>query len=251
VQFFHQKDKRDSFYKALSKSHPNVGEEALQLFDQWWRNNIEFEIYVTSISEHDDSEDTHGRLSMWRAFGRVPSARAAIVMKLPGPDTASGLRVAMSPVAYFDYPDVEKQLKKVITNITRHKDFLRSLPKDRVRDTVFITMLNAAVSLKHEGFREEKEWRIVYVPRIHLSNLITYNTEIIDGVPQLVYKIPLQDSPDNDVVGVEIPALVDRVIIGPTAYPIPMAQAFILALHNAGVTDTASRVVVSNIPIRP
>jgi hypothetical protein len=70
VRFFQQKDKRDAFYKALNKIHPNVGEEALQLFDQWWRNNIEFEVYVTSISEDDDSEDTHGRLSMWRAFGR-------------------------------------------------------------------------------------------------------------------------------------------------------------------------------------
>ena len=172
-------------------------------------------------------------------------------MRLSGPDTASGLHVTLSPVAYFDYPNVEKQLKKVITNITKHQDFLRSLSKDRVRDVVFITMLNAAVSLKHEGFREEREWRIIYVPRVHQSKLIMYNTEIIDGVPQLVYKIPLQDSPDDDVVGVEIPALVDRVIIGPTAYPIPMAQAFILALHNAGVTDAGSRVVVSNIPIRP
>jgi hypothetical protein len=251
LQFFQHQDKRDSFYKALNKCHPNVGEEALLLFDQWWRNNIEYEIYVTSVSEHDDSEDTHGRLSMWRAFGRVPSARAAIVMKLPGPDAASGLRVALSPVAYFDYPNVEKQLKKVINNIKKHQEFLGSLPKDRVKDIVFITILNAAVSLKHEGFREEREWRIIYVPKIHQSKMITFNTEVIEGVPQLVYKIPLQDSPDEDIVGVKIPSIVDRVIIGPTAYPIPMAHAFVLALHNAGVTDAGSRVVISNIPLRP
>jgi hypothetical protein len=112
-------------------------------------------------------------------------------------------------------------------------------------------LLNAAVSLKHEGFREEREWRIVYVPRIHQSKLMLFNTDIIEGIPQLVYKIPLKDSPADDVVGVEIPTLVDRVIIGPTAYAVTMAQAFVVALHNAGVVDPALRVVVSGIPLRP
>jgi hypothetical protein len=171
--------------------------------------------------------------------------------KLPRPEAVLGLRVTLSPVAYFDYDNVEKQLKKVISNIKKHKDFLKTLDKERLRDAVFITLLNAAVSLKHEGFREEREWRIVYVPRVHQSKVVSFNTEIIDGVPQLIYKIPLKDSPEDDVVGVEIPMLVDRVIIGPSAYPIPISHAFALALYNAGMTDAGSRVVVSNIPLRP
>jgi hypothetical protein len=52
-------------------------------------------------------------------------------------------------------------------------------------------------------------------------------------------------------VGVEIPELVDRIIIGPTAYPVPMAQAFALPLHSTGVPDAGNRVVVLNIPIMP
>ena len=251
LQFFSQPEKRGAFCKALNACHPNVGEEALHFFDQWWQNNIQFEIYVTSISEHDDSEDTYGRLSMWRAFGRVPAARAAIVMKLPRPEAVTGLHVTLSPVAYFDYINVEKQLKKVISNIKKHNEFRKTLEKDRLRDAVFITLLNAAVSLKHEGFREEREWRIVYVPRIHQSKVVSFNTEIIEGVPQLVYKIPLKDSPEDGIVGVEIATLVDRVIIGPSAYPVPISQAFALALYNAGMTDAGTRVVVSNIPLRP
>jgi hypothetical protein len=91
LQFFSQPEKRSTFCKALNGCYADVGEEALQLFDQWWRNNIQFEIYVTSISEHDDSEDVHGRLSMWRGFGRVPAARAPIVMKVPMDNSAIGL----------------------------------------------------------------------------------------------------------------------------------------------------------------
>ena len=251
LQFFSNEKKRTGFYQALNKCHAGVGEEALQLFDEWWRNNIQFEIYVTSVSEHADTEDAHGRLSMWRAFGHVSGARAAIVMRLPEPAEALGLRVMLSPVAYFNYVELEKQLNRVIRSIKQHKEFLASLPRDIVKEMMFITLLNAAVSLKHEGFREEREWRIVYIPRVHQSKLLLSNTEIIEGVPQLVYKIPLKDSQEDDVVGVEIPALVDRVIIGPTAYPIPIAHAFMIALQNAGVTDAASRIVVSNIPLRP
>jgi hypothetical protein len=62
LQFFSQAEKRAAFCKALNSCHPNVGEDALQFFDEWWRNNIQFEIYVASISEHDDSEDVHGRI---------------------------------------------------------------------------------------------------------------------------------------------------------------------------------------------
>jgi hypothetical protein len=52
------------------------------------------------------------------------------------------------------------------------------------------------------------------------------------------------------VDGLEIPAILDRVIIGPTQYPIPMVTAFTDALRKAGVPNPESRVFLSNIPLR-
>ena len=109
----------------------------------------------------------------------------------------------------------------------------------------------AAVSLKHEGFSEEREWRLVYFPDLDPSPLILQSTETIDGTPQIICKIPLHDDPTHDVVGIEIPTLVDRVIIGPTTYPIVVHGAFVAALNAANVTDAVSRVVMSGIPLRP
>ncbi len=111
-------------------------------------------------------------------------------------------------------------------------------------------LVTAAVSLKHEGFKEEREWRVIYIPQIYQSKLVSFSTEIIEGVPQIIHKIPLQDSPADGVIGVAIPTLVDRVIIGPTAYPVTMGAAFAVALHQAGVANPASRVVASGIPLR-
>ena len=73
---------------------------------------------------------------------------------------------------------------------------------------------------------------------------------MISGVPQPVYKIPLNDLPDEGLVGLRIPELVDRVIIGPTDYPLAMFDAFTDALHEAGVEKPHERVFVSNIPLR-
>jgi hypothetical protein len=88
VEFFREPKRRDPFYKAFKEGRAGVEEEAVQLFNQWW-NSIRFNTYIASISEHDDSEDTHGRLSMWRAFGGIPT-RAAIVMKPPAQNAAEG-----------------------------------------------------------------------------------------------------------------------------------------------------------------
>jgi transcriptional regulator with XRE-family HTH domain len=106
------------------------------------------------------------------------------------------------------------------------------------------------VSLKHIGFVEEREWRVIYIPDVNRSELIAPGIEVIGGVPQIIFKVPLEEMPSKNVIGVGIPALVDRVIIGPTAYPGPMYSAFVAVLEGAGVPDARSRVVLSGIPLR-
>jgi hypothetical protein len=111
-------------------------------------------------------------------------------------------------------------------------------------------LASGAVSIKHIGFHEEKEWRVIYLPRANPSKMITSSTEVSGGVPQIIHKIPLREDAHNDVTGIGIPALIDRIIIGPTVYAAPMYTTFVATLIEAGMTDAASRVVVSGIPIR-
>lgn len=127
---------------------------------------------------------------------------------------------------------------------------LRSISRDEMRNLIFYMLIAAAVSLKHAGFAEEREWRVIYLPDLNPSKLIEQAIEVIQGIPQIVYKIPLVDSSVNDVVGVSVHILVDRVIIGPSAYPIAMYSAFMKVLREAGIIDAASRVVMSGIPSR-
>ena len=67
-KFFSVPSQASTFISAVDACAQGAAKEALTLFDGWWKQS-KFDIYVTSISEHDKREDQYGRLSMWRAFG--------------------------------------------------------------------------------------------------------------------------------------------------------------------------------------
>jgi hypothetical protein len=104
-------------------------------------------------------------------------------------------------------------------------------------------LMTEVVCHKHEGFREEREWRAIYAPARWPSALMEQDMKVISGVPQLIYKVPLDDE-------FHLKHLLDRVIVGPTQYPVPIAQAFVSELLKVGVSDATNRVFISNIPIR-
>jgi hypothetical protein len=91
---------------------------------------------------------------------------------------------------------------------------------------VFNFLLATVVTLKHEAFHEEREWRVIYSPKRLPSQLMEQGTETIHGVPQIIHKIPLTGPPPDDLAGLDIPSMLDRVIIGPTQYAGPMWEAF-------------------------
>jgi hypothetical protein len=116
--------------------------------------------------------------------------------------------------------------------------------------TVFTTLTSAVICLKHEGFHEEKEWRVIHHPGRMPSPFIDSSVEVISGLPQRVYKIHFKNDPASGLTGLEPSELIDRIIIGPTQFPWVMGEAFVSALRDAGVTDADKRVFASQIPVR-
>jgi hypothetical protein len=248
-KFFADPSKLQTFLEPLDACVEGVGRQAIELFNQWWRD-IRLNTFISSLSEHLEAEDQHGRLSMWRALAHA-NARVALVFKLPLNDeaAATSLSLLLSPVAYYTAAEVEAELQSIITNIKANQDFLRSTNPTMVCIVLFFMFLTGVVCLKHEGFHEEREWRIIYSPKQRPSSLISSALEVVGGVPQIIHKIPL-DGGNRDTAQIDIAHLIDRVIIGPSPYPYPMWDAFVAALTGAGVADSVKRVFVSNIPIR-
>jgi hypothetical protein len=129
--------------------------------------------------------------------------------------------------------------------------------RDVLVKLVFISFLFRVVCLKHEGFHEEREWRAIYAPKLAPyaptlgpSPLMESSTEVVAGVPQVVYKVPLDASVSHQIADLDFTQIFDHLIIGPTPYPRPIHSAFVNELTKAGVANSAERVLVSGIPIR-
>ena len=79
--FFSDSAKHKSFTEALDDCIPGVASEAITAFNNSW-NDVRLNSYIACLSEHQDSEDSNGRLSMWRAFGGT-ATRIGIVLSVP------------------------------------------------------------------------------------------------------------------------------------------------------------------------
>jgi hypothetical protein len=240
---------------AVDECATGATAEAIGLFNKWW-TDIRLNTYITSISEHYENEDQHGRLSMWRAFGGTTNVRVALVFKFPLALLDAGIfNLLVSPVAYLQEEQVERELYRVVDNVHRDRDFLKSVGRERIVTAIYAMLVAGVTCLKHVGFREESEWRLIYAPVRGPSPLIAQerSTEVIDGIPQIIYKIPFDANAPGAPEGLkplDLAQLFHHMIIGPAVYPYSMREAFVMVLQNAGVSDPAKRIVPSEIPIR-
>jgi hypothetical protein len=250
-RYFSQEANVKAFTTPLDAVAPGVAMEAINLFNGWWKNRMPLNIYVTSLSEHDvNTENEHGRLSMWRGFGNDSATRVALIVRFHHRSQgAEALRLMFSPVAYLKEQEVQQVLREVIANVTRDIDYLKSIDKQHIISVLFLMLFAGVSCLKHEGFREEREWRAVYYEAFQ-SPLMARKLKTIRGVPQHVYEIPFDQSKSSETADLDVSKIVERVIIGPTAYPWVLCQAFVEVLRSAGVPGAEERVWVSNIPLR-
>lgn len=247
VRLFQNQELKEAFIEALAPYGDDMGNKVLAHFDQWWKN-IQFNTYITSISEHHQSEDVHGRLSMWRAYGGN-SAKAALVLRMPlMPGQVAGLRLLFSPVEYLEFAELECEFRHAIQSIRENAITLSSIKPDLIFNMAFFMLVLAALCLKHKGFSEEREWRLIYLPDALPSDKLERNVEIVGGVPQTIYKIPLENDADKQIQGASILDIIDRVIIGPSVYPMPIFAAFSSVLRDAGIQEP--KLAVSDIPLR-
>jgi hypothetical protein len=186
---------------------------------------------------------------MWRAYGG--NSGVALVMNSSAFVRPSDvLKAYTSPVAYLSEQGFETEFCKVAEALETHGDFVRGLGKDAALATLFDALRYSVLCTKHPGFHEEREWRIIYQPKYENSRWMKREIVQIRGVPQPIYKIPLKDIPEENFSGIRIPDLLDRIIIGPTQYPSAMKEAFSVLLEDAGVSDAASKIFISDIPLR-
>jgi len=188
---------------------------------------------------------------MWRAYGGMNGV--ALVMNnapFQATEPSDVLKIYASPVAYFDAQKFAEKFGEIVRNIEDEASFLKQQDQEEIKARIFRMLAFAAVCTKHPGFTEEVEWRVLHAPWWESSAYLKKEIEVVQGVPQPVYKIPLKDIPEAGLFGITIPALIDRIIIGPTRDPLAIVEAFADLLAKADVEEPYKKIFVSNIPLR-
>lgn len=236
------------FRARLDEMFPGFTTDLEKRFDSWIPM-FRTDTYLTCMSEHLESEDRIGRLSMWRAYGGTTGV--AFVMKnTPFMAVSDTLKAYSSAVQYLDRERFAAELGKISDSLAANVALVQEAGFEHVMGLVFIMMRFAALCTKHPGFLEEKEWRIIYTPSFERSSTISESIETIRGIPQMVCKIPMKNSPSEGLHEADIPSLLDHLIIGPTEHPRATHEAFVALLDEAGVEDAQRKVWVSDIPVR-
>ena len=210
--------------------------------------NWRLETYLSCWSLHHPSEDQNGRLSMWRAYGDVALVLRNRAFHAFGAE--SGMQSL--PVNYFSLSDCEAQVEQVAENIRSNSASIRRGGRRKFEEDLAYMAFLYAIRTKHPGFAEEKEWRVWFRPTDNPDPTAVFKEKVavIDGIPQRVWTLPLKNAPRNGLHDADVGGLLDRIIIGPTAYPYVVATAFVKLLEGADVRGAGDRVVVSDIPLR-
>lgn len=203
--------------------------------------------FIACVAEHEDGEDRLGRLSMWRAYGNV-----ALVFRNSTltENWNSGLGIQSTPVAYLTPDKAIGQIAEISRSVIANLSFLQTIPRDILISVLKNLLRLAVLAIKHPGFEEEREWRLIYTEGINISVVIERELEVIAGCPQFVCKLPLKNNARFGITGSDLSQLIDRIIIGPADHSALMRQAFICQLEELGVLEAAAKVSVSEIPLR-
>ena len=249
LSVFHAEEskRRDRLLELCNRIAPGAAEAAIVAFDQW-KGELPAGTFIGCLSDHDP-DDQLGRLSMWRAY--ATGAGVAIVMNnTPFVAETDELKAYSLPVLYLSDAEFGAAIDKCLNDVEANLDKLSHLNADSVTNVVFWWLIFLSVSLKHPAFREEQEWRVIYLPIIERSPVIEEAVEAIGGLPQLVQKIPLKHDPSVGLHGADVPSLLRSIIIGPSEFPLVIRDALIAAMREAQVEMPEEKVSISWIPLR-
>ncbi len=232
-------------------------EELQKVFEDYLTNISNdgvFDVYVLCFSEHGrDTKNTDGLLSMWRGYG-ANGTGAAIVF-----DTQELSYVEDSPLilAKVEYGSKEKRLAWIEAKLDKFALLLAqsNLPIEQfylpVTKLLQRVMLFALFS-KHDGFTEEREWRLAYVRawdrQEKLTNMIHYSIGASGIQPKLKLKIGGIEGVIADPISLE--KIVTQIILGPSISNILSLMTVKRMLEILKGAEMAKKVERSSTPFR-
>jgi hypothetical protein len=227
--------------------------DAFEFYFNKFEQEHALDVYVFCLSERNH-HNIDGLLSMWRAYGGHGTG-AALVFNTDFITMKADSPLAITKVRYASQADRCLWLRQKI------QEWCNSLasvfiPDDKLYIVAY-EILNLiklfALRYKHDGFLEEREWRIIYFPDHDPQNLLRDRFGYAIGTrgvePKLKFKIqPLPNEPHETWT---FSTILERIILGPSVSS-PLARSSVMRmLETMGKHEFREKVVSSTIPLRP
>lgn len=212
-----------------------------------------FDLYVGCFSAHDDGDFPDGKLSMWRGYGDN-GLGAAIAF-----DTKEIKILPRSPLilAEVSYVNDSERADFVREKLEQLSSFLqeKNLDERGIAESFaifFKRILIASIFSKHKGFEEEREWRLIYLPDLDLSNELRSMFGTAHTTEGLQPKLKLKLSKENPIFGddFEMDDFIYKIMIGPRVNSPLNIFAMERELELIGRDKLKTRLVASSIPYR-
>lgn len=229
-------------------------ESAFMRYYREFDTNHALNVYVFCLSEHCP-EDNDGRLSMWRAYGGNGNG-AALVLKtdfLTAPKDDSPLLIGK-----VHYASNEQRIAWLEDKIRIWCTIVQNsgMPDDKLylaAHSIFSAIKLYALTSKHRGFNEEKEWRLIYLPERDPNGLMKGALDYVVGKlgvePKL--KFPIRPLPLKSPEVWTFEDILDRILLGPSLSDTLARMSIVRMLDVIGKPTFGQKVVSSGIPLRP
>ena len=221
------------------------------LADQYTKEHL-LDNYVFCMTEHDPHNDD-GQLSMWRCYGGAGKG-AAIVF-----DSATMSESPGSPLLIFkvEYGSNAERLSWIQDIISK---FAALYAKSNITIEwvttaafhLFERLKLFALFTKHSGFREEKEWRGIYLAERDRKALLRPMLGYVNGPrgmePKLKFKVGAIDGITTP--GTTLESTIAKILIGPNASSGLALRTTERMLRQCNKEALIPKLVASTIPLR-
>ncbi len=249
AETFNKTNEGNRLKTILNKISDKLSEELIVRYNSIF--NALDKTYAFCLTEHKKAYDKYGRLSMWRAY--APKNGVALVLNIePFIEDSNKTKARTLPMFYYDYEEFQNKFKIFVDEVENNFEIFKKNTKEEVLDFFYRKFLISVLSLKHKGFEEEKEWRILCNDIIYIKdNVIKEDIKDVRGVPRII-KILNFDSlnDENSGYSTKLNDILYKIIIGPSDNPEQLRDIFIKKLDENDVFDAEKKVVISEIPVR-
>jgi hypothetical protein len=214
--------------------------------------NGSFDTYIFCMSKHDRN-DPDGLLSMWRGYGGDGGGVALVFDSAKfGETTESPLMLARVRYGSNDeritwMHNTANLFAKIFTD--------GNVPNAKIHLAVhhlFDRLKRFSLFTKHQGFSEEREWRLVYDKERDHKGWLLDSRNYFMGPRGLEPKLKLQIAPIEGVTtpDISLEKILDCILLGPRVSD-PLSYNSICRMFDVlGKSELRQRIVQSSIPYR-